>query len=128
MIRQGKPIMRLFHTIAIGGLASIVAMSSARAGTLSASTILADFNAVIYTNASTQADIEGAAVVGGNFSGATMYNNPTSGVPSGFGALTVYGSTSGNSININNSGNAYVGGTRGAGISFNGGTFIGAPG
>jgi choice-of-anchor A domain-containing protein len=111
-------------------MASIVAASSANAGTLAASTILADFNAIIYTNASTPSDIEGAAVVGGNFSGATMYNNPPkSGQPAGFGALTVYGNTSGNSININDGGSAYVAGTKGAGINFNGGgTYIGAPG
>ena len=51
-------------------------------------------------------------MIGGNFSGATMYNNPTSSVPTGFGALDVFGYTSGNSININNGGNAYVAGNR----------------
>ena len=57
-----------------------------------------------------------------------MYTNPVGTPPSGFGALTVYGSTSGNWININNGGNAYVGGTKGAGINFNGGSkYIGAP-
>jgi choice-of-anchor A domain-containing protein len=106
----------------------IVDAGAARADVLTAATILKDFNAVIYDNASTSADIEGAAVIGGNFSGATVYIGPTGTQPSGFGALTVYGSTSGN-ININNGGDAYVGGTEGAHINFNGGgSYIGAPG
>jgi len=102
---------------------------AAHADQLNAATILQDFNAVIYGNASTQSDIEGAAVIGGNFSGATLYNNPTVAQPAGFGALTVFGSTSGNSINIDHGGDAYVGGTKGAGINFNGGgQYIAAPG
>jgi choice-of-anchor A domain-containing protein len=125
----GNLIMRLFHTIVPGLLLSMSVLSSASASPLAASTILADFNAVIYTNGSTPSDIEGAAVIGGNFSGATMYNNPTSVVPTGFGALTVFGNTAGNLININDGGSAYVAGTKGAGINFNGGgAYIGAPG
>jgi choice-of-anchor A domain-containing protein len=91
--------------------------------------LLQDFNAVIFTNATTVADIEGAAVIGGSFSGATLYNNPGSTtLLSGFGALTVYGSTSGNPINIDNGGSAYVGGTKDAIINFNGGgSYIGVP-
>jgi choice-of-anchor A domain-containing protein len=102
----------------------------AGAATIDAATILHDFNAVIYTNGSTTSDIEGAAVIGGNFSGATIYNNPGSTKqPAGYGALTVFGSTSGNDINMNNGGNAYVGGTKGAKINFNGGgSYISAPG
>jgi len=83
--------------------------------------VLEHVNALIYTNASTTADIEGQAIIGGNFSGATMYNNPVATPLSGYGALTVYGSTSGNSININNGGSAYVHGSHGATINFNGG-------
>ncbi len=109
----------------IGGMAD---PGTAHADQLTAATILQDFNAVIYDNASTSADIEGAAVVGGNFSGATVYNSPTGSQPAGFGALTVFGSTSGNTIDIDNGGNAYVGGTKGATISFNGGSYVAAPG
>lgn len=103
--------------------------SSANASTVVTSSFLKDFNAVIFTNATTVADIEGAAIIGGNFSGATLYNNPGSTtLLSGFGALTVYGSTSGNPINIDNGGSAYVGGTKGAIVNFNGGgSYIGAP-
>lgn len=103
--------------------------TTASAALIDDSAILQDFNAVIYTNGSTSADVEGAIVVGGNFSGATVYNNPTASQPSGYGALTVFGSTSGNPINIDNGGNAYVGGTTGATINFNGGGgYIGSPG
>jgi choice-of-anchor A domain-containing protein len=101
----------------------------ARADTLTASQILEGFNAVVYDDASTPSDIEGAALIGGNFSGATVYNNPGSqGQPDGYGALTVFGNTTGNSINIDNGGSAYVGGSEGAQINFNGGGgYIGAP-
>jgi choice-of-anchor A domain-containing protein len=106
----------------------IAAIASASAGPLTASTILSDFDAVIYTNASTSSDIEGAAVIGGDLQAATIFNGPTGSQPTGFGALTVYGNTSGNPINIDNGGNAYVGGTKGATINFNdGGSYITAP-
>jgi choice-of-anchor A domain-containing protein len=118
--------------LAIVSAATLFGLSStpASAAALDAATILSDFNAVIYSNASNSSDIEGAAVIGGNANLATVYNKPTSSQPAGFGALTVYGSTSGNNININNGGNAYVDSAdRGAHINFNGGgNYIGAPG
>ena len=104
-----------------------LASANVYASSLSAATILQDFNAVVYTNASTPSDIEGAAVIGGNFSGAVVYTHPTAGQPAGYGALTVYGSTSGN-LNVNNGGSVYVGGGKGATINFNGGgSYIPAP-
>lgn len=110
-------------------LAAACLGSAASAATaLSASTILNDFNAVVFTNGSTAHDIEGAAVIGGTFSGATVYGHPTTSQPAGFGALTVFGATSGGDIDLDNSGEAYVAGARGAKISFNGGRYIGAPG
>jgi len=119
-----RPLLTLFSSLA----ASIMVVASAHAGALSANTILKDFNAVIYTNALTQDDIEGAAVIGGNLNAATIFNAPNASQPSGFGALTVYGNTLGNPINIDNGGNAYVGGTQGAHINFNGGgSYISAP-
>ena len=104
---------------------SIVAITAGAHATLTASTILNDFNAVIYTNASTSSEVEGAAVIGGNLNlnSATIFSRPPRSQLTGFGALTVYGNTSGNTINIDNGGNAYVGGTRGATISFNGGLY-----
>lgn len=123
-MRRHRSLAALSLGLALGGAWA----ATASATPISDTTILDDFNAVIYGNGTTSADIEGAAVIGGNFSGATVYNNPTSSQPSGYGALTVYGSTSGNPININNGGSAYVGGTKGAIINFNGGgSYIGAP-
>ncbi|HEX4507376.1 MAG TPA: collagen-binding domain-containing protein [Alphaproteobacteria bacterium] len=114
-----------YAAIAFGLVLSTLGAAPAFATTIAASTILADFNAVIFGSATTQADIEGAAVIGGSFSGATMYNNPNDGgtvtLPSGYNALTVYGSTSGNGMNIDNGGSAYVAGAHGQSISFNGG-------
>lgn len=103
-------------------LASVGGMT-ASASTVDVSDVLKDFNAVIFTNASAMSDIEGAAVVGGNFQGATVYSHPTPGQtqPAGYGALTVFGATSGNPINLNNGGNAYVGGAKNALVNFNGG-------
>ncbi len=121
--------MRALTMLLLGTGMALADVASAGAGPITASTILQEFNAIIYQNASTQSDIEGAAVIGGNFSGATMYNNPVGSHAPGFGALTVYGSTSGNSININDGGNAYVGGSRGAQVNFNGGGgYVAAPG
>jgi choice-of-anchor A domain-containing protein len=120
--------MRTHLAFSLGlALAGLYA-TSASATPISAATILQDFNAVIYKNGSTSSDIEGASVFGGNFTGATLYNNPTSGLPIGYGALTVFGSTSGNSINLDNGGSAYVAGTKGAKVNFNGGgLYLGAP-
>jgi choice-of-anchor A domain-containing protein len=102
--------------------------ANAFAAALTDTAILKSFNAVVDTDGSTPSDIEGAAVFGGNFSGATLYNNPTVALPTGYGALTVFGSTYGNGMNMNNGGNAYVAGAQGAHISFNGGGgYISAP-
>ncbi len=120
--------MHAFATALLGAAASFAAVASASAGPLTAAAILGDYNVVIAGNATTTADIEGAAAIGGNFSGATIYNNPPALRPSGALALTVFGSTSGNSINIDNSGNAYVAGSKGAPISFNGGGYAASPG
>jgi choice-of-anchor A domain-containing protein len=105
------------------GLACVALFNTSAFGSvIAASTLLSDFNTVIFSNATTSADIEGAAIIGGNFSGATVYNNPKSvALPTSFNALNVYGNTSGNPINMNNGGNAYVGGTHGETINFNGG-------
>jgi choice-of-anchor A domain-containing protein len=118
----------------LGAMLSLGGVASASATPLTASAILQDFNAIIYNNASTPSDVEGALVVGGNLMAATVFNKPNGSAPaSSFGALTVYGSTSGNPINLDNGGNAYVGGTKGAIINFNSGgghpkgSYISAP-
>jgi choice-of-anchor A domain-containing protein len=119
--------MRKFVPLAV---AIAMSGSAAFAATpISAVTALKDFDLISFGNATTTSDIEGASIVGGNFSGATVYNNPKGvALPAGYSALTVYGSTSGNSINMNNGGSAYVGGNKGAHINFNGGgSYVGAP-
>ena len=112
-----------YAAVASGFTLALLAAAPAFATPISAATALADFNDIIYTNATTTSDIEGASVIGGNFSGATVYNNPNDGgtvtQPAGFGALTVYGNQTGNT-NINNGGSAYVGGTHQT-VNFNGG-------
>jgi choice-of-anchor A domain-containing protein len=96
--------------------------TTTHAAVLTATELLGGFNAIIFGNATTSADIEGASIIGGNFSGATAYNNPKGvAIPNTFNALNVFGNTSGNPINLNNGGNAYVGGTKGAIVNFNGG-------
>ena len=69
---------------------------------LSADQILQQFNAVIFENFSTSADVEGRTVIGGNMTGgATFALNPTAEAASTFAALTVYGSeTSGRVLNL----------------------------
>jgi len=120
-------IRSFFAAVAVPA-ALLLSIQNANAAPVSAAVALKDFNAIIYGNASTQSDIEGAAVIGGNFSGATINSAPPASLPSTFGTLTVYGKTSGNSINMNNAGSAYVGGTKGAKINFNGGgSYLGAP-
>jgi choice-of-anchor A domain-containing protein len=106
------PLALLFAALSVG---------AASAQTVNPLVALDEFNAIVFTNATTTSDIEGAAIIGGNFSGATVFNNPVTGTPPGYASLTVFGDTSGNSININNGGTAYVGGSKGVGINFNGG-------
>lgn len=116
------------RTLPIALLLAALSAGAASATTVSPKTALQDFNAVIFTNASTTSDIEGAAVIGGNFSGATVYTDPATGKLSGYGALTVFGSTNGNPINLDDGGSAYVGGSKGATLNFNGGgSYIAAP-
>lgn len=108
-------------TMAIAGMAQATP-------TLTASTILSDFNAVIYNNFSSTSDVEGPIVIGGNLSGnSTSFNTNSAtstaaaAATAGFGAVTVYGNASGGPYNIDNSGNVYVGGTNSATFNFNGG-------
>jgi choice-of-anchor A domain-containing protein len=108
-------------TLSLALLFAAVAGAAASAQTVNPVTSLDEFNAIIFTNATTTSDIEGAAIIGGNFSGATVFINPVTGTPSGYASLSVFGSTSGNPINLNNGGTAYVGGNEGAKIDFNSG-------
>jgi choice-of-anchor A domain-containing protein len=119
-----------------------VTVSTAQAGILSNSDIFDQFNAVIFGNFNSQADVEGRTVVGGNLTGgATFELNPAGAAASSFSALTVYGSsTSGGSFNIDNGsgltilgsnnsavtmeagGSVYIGGANSGAITTNAGT------
>jgi choice-of-anchor A domain-containing protein len=77
---------------------------SAHALPLTASQILAGYNLVTEGNASTQSDIEGNAVIGGNFNGATVFNNHQPAHPE----IDIYGTNLGN-LNVNNGGTVHYG-------------------
>lgn len=110
--------------------ASLFAVGSARADVLTASQILQQFDAVVFGNFSSSADVEGRTVIGGNISGnGSFYVNPGSEAASSFTALSVYGaSNGGGQINIDNAGGVAVAGLNNAGLSLNGGNsvFVGA--
>jgi len=112
-----------YSSLILGVALAAFGSAPAFASSISAATALGDFNAIIFGDATTSSDIEGASVIGGNFSGATVYNNPTDGgnitQPAGYGALTVFGNQTGNT-NINNGGSAYIAGSHQT-VNFNGG-------
>jgi choice-of-anchor A domain-containing protein len=110
---------------AVGLALSIVSMTvaSAHAGTLSAANIFSQFDAVIFGNFSSSADVEGRTVIGGDLiGGATFNNNPAGVAASSFSALSVYGNaTSGGNFNINNGGGLAIAGTNNVSFNMNGG-------
>jgi choice-of-anchor A domain-containing protein len=97
---------------ALGAVSAIVLMGAATAAPAraeSAKDILSSFNLVTTGNVSTQSDVVGNAVIGGNLKGATVFggggNVPTSPV------LSVYGSlTNTNGLNINAGGDLFYNG------------------
>ena len=72
----------------------------AEATPLTASQIMANYNLVTSGNVSTNSDIEGSAVIGGNLSSATLFNNATA---SRGPVLYLYGANQSNT-NVNNGG------------------------
>jgi choice-of-anchor A domain-containing protein len=106
--------------------ATVLAAGSARAQSLTAGQILQQFNAVIFGNFSSSADVEGRAVIDGNLTGAgTFYINPGAEAASTFAALSIYGASSGNgTINLDNGGGITVGGLNNATLSLNGGNSV----
>ena len=92
------------------GFASIVVLSgvwcrSAQADTLTALEIMQNYNFVAIGNALTTSDIEGSSAIGGNFSGATIFNNTHSASTSSPQSLYVFGAlTNTNSLNIDDLG------------------------
>ena len=92
------------------------------AAPLSASEILAQFNAVVRGNFNSGHDVEGRTVVGGNvIGGATFFNNPGAAAPSAYRGLTVYGNVAPDNLNLNNGSGAAIGGNNAANLNMNGG-------
>jgi choice-of-anchor A domain-containing protein len=106
--------------------AGTLAAGPARAQSLTAEQILQEFNAVIFGNFSSSSDVEGRTVIGGNLTnGATFNLDPSSSEgTSALQALSVYGSVTGGTINIDNGGGVTVAGLNKATLSLNGGSSV----
>jgi len=81
-----------------------------------AAQILSTFNLVTAGNVTTNSDVEGSAIIGGNLTGATFFNNNAPNSP----AIYLYGSESGN-LDLDNGGSLYMNGTPGGSVNYNGG-------
>ena len=96
---------------------------------LTADQILQQFNAVIFGNFTTDADVEGRTVIGGNMTGgATSALNAVSEAASAFSALTVYGSETGTgTFNIDDTGGVVITGPNAGSPTLNAGgsVFVG---
>jgi choice-of-anchor A domain-containing protein len=108
---------------ALGPASMIVVMAAAAAGPARAASptakdILSSFNLVTTGNVSTQSDIVGDAVVGGNLSGATFFGGGTN-IPSS-PDLYLFGKLN-SSLNLNSGGSLYYAGTTSQHVNYNGG-------
>ena len=112
--------VRGLATIIAGALVLGLAAAPASATTLTASSILGEFNAVVFNNVSGSCcDVEGPVVIGGNLNGGgTFFNKGAAGLPTGYGTANVYGTARGN-FNANGA-QVYVAGADSA--KFSGGT------
>lgn len=110
-------------TIALTATLAMLASGSARAGTLSATDIFSQFNAVVFGNFASTSDVEGRTVVGGNLIGGATFNlNPAGAAASSYSALNVYGAaTSGGNYNINGGGSVTIAGNNNVSFNLNGG-------
>lgn len=99
------------------GVALAASTGPAQATAFTAQQLLSRFNLISSGNVSTQQDIEGSTVVGGNLNGATFFNNNVPANPS----IYLYGNLGGNNVNINGGGTLYYTGTP-TGVNFNGGS------
>jgi choice-of-anchor A domain-containing protein len=85
--------------------------------------LLANYNLITSGNATTNGDIEGAMIIGGNFTGAAgtanLFNNSAH-LPADKTSY-IYGANS-SQINVNSSGSLYIGGSNGGNINLNGGS------
>lgn len=100
-------------------LSLVMAASSgtAQATSFTAQSLLSTFNLIASGNVTTQQDIEGSTVIGGNLNGATFFNNNVPPNPS----IYLYGNLGGGNVNINGGGTLYYTGTP-TGVNFNGGS------
>jgi choice-of-anchor A domain-containing protein len=108
--------MRTFGAVSTIGL--MAAAVAARAASPTAKDILSSFNLVTTGNVSTQSDIVGDAVVGGNLSGATFFGGGSN-IPSSPG-LYVFGKLN-SSLNLNSGGSLYYAGSPSQPVNYNGG-------
>ena len=93
--------------LGLGPMAALCAVwcGSAQADPLTAEEILQGYNLVTNGNALTTSDIEGSAVIGGNFTGATIFNNTHSSNAASLQSFTVFGALANtNSLNIDDLG------------------------
>jgi choice-of-anchor A domain-containing protein len=108
---------------AFGAVSAIVLMAAAatgpaRADAMMAKDILSNFNVVTTGNVSTNSDIVGDAVVGGNLNGATFFGGGAN-IPSS-PDLYLFGKLN-SSLNLNSGGNLYFAGTTSQHVNYNGG-------
>ena len=121
-----KPVIRRAH-LPFCVAASLLAATPVHAQALTASQILQQFNAVIFGNFASSADVEGRTVIGGNVTGgASFYIDPSAHEASStFAGVSVYGaSNGGGSINVDDGGGITVAGLNNATLSLNGGNSV----
>lgn len=111
------------HLAGLVALLAAGAATPATATTLTDANIFSQFNAVVFGNFTSTADVEGRTVIGGNMTGgSTFFMNPRSTTASSFSSISVYGNvTSGGNVNINSGGGFAVAGTNNASFNLNGG-------
>ncbi|MFC0386413.1 collagen-binding domain-containing protein [Muricoccus vinaceus] len=115
--------LRLIAGLALAaGLLAVI--PAATAAPITAAEILSKFNAVVLGDFSSNSDVEGRLLVGGNLTGgATFNNNPrgAGGLPE-LGALNVHNNVAApGPFNVNNGGGVVVGGTNNGTFNLNGG-------
>lgn len=108
---------------AAAGCMAVAAMAGrAEAAPMTAAQALSQFNAIVLGDFTSNSDVEGRLVVGGNLTGgATFYNNPR-GAASPYAAINVAGNSTGSGpYNVNNGGSVVIGGTNASRFNLNGG-------
>lgn len=122
-LKRTRALSRAFITLGCAILgATALTPVPAHAGPLSVTDIFGQFNAVVFGNFRSSADVEGRTVVGGNLTGGATFDLKPSATASSFAGLSVYGSAAtGGSLNVNNGGGVAVAGANTANFNLNGG-------